>query len=272
MTTAPILLSRIDITPGNTIPGRGDHPDEEIPINHSSRKPGTASADIALDHVQDLYRTYEADLRRVRDEQRALRRGNPTLRAQLDDLEAEITYLLVRDSRPEVVVEIGSLHGWSTNWLLRALRDNGAGRLYTHDLVDDARRHVSPELGSRWTFVPGDARRTLHRHGYAIDYLFVDARHTAGFARWFVGELFPTVRPGVPVSVHDVFHGRRPWPFSEGRVVLSWLARRNTAYFTASRAAAPQANAALAARKDALGLSEPVHDGRDDPMMFFRMP
>ncbi|WP_397540883.1 hypothetical protein [Salinispora vitiensis] len=35
--------------------------------------------------------------------------------------------------------------------------------------------------------------------------MFVDAPHTAKFARWFVGQLFPTVRSGVPVSVHDVF-------------------------------------------------------------------
>ena len=230
-------------------------------------------ADITLAHVESLYRKYEHDLRRVRDEQRALRHGPPVLKAQLDDLEAEITYLLIRDTRPAVVVEIGSLHGWSTNWLLRALRDNGTGRLFTHDLIDNARRNVARDLADgRWTFVPGDARQTLREHAHEIEYLFIDAAHTARFARWFAGELFPTVRSGVPVSVHDVFHGRRPWPFSEGRVVLRWLAQRSTPYFTASRAAAPPANEALTAVKAQLDLSGHVHDGRDDPMLFFRMP
>jgi len=208
---------------------------------HSGDNGGDMSG-ITLAHLESLYRKYENDLRAVRDEQRALRRGRPSLKAQLDDLEAEITYLLVRDTRPPVVVEIGSLHGWSTTWLLRALRDNGTGRLITHDLIDKARRTVPPDLAAgRWTFVPGDARQTLRGHAHEIGYLFIDAAHTAGFARWFARELFPTVGSGVPVSVHDVFHGRRPWPLSEGRVVLSWLARRNIGYFTASRAAAPAA-------------------------------
>jgi predicted O-methyltransferase YrrM len=236
-------------------------------------EPRVTPTGITLTHVESLYRKYENDLRQVRAEQRAVRHRNPTLRAQLDDLEAEITYLLVRDNRPAVVVEIGSLHGWSTNWLLRALRDNGTGRLFTHDLIDNARRNVAPELAAgRWTFVQGDARQTLREHGHDIDHLFIDAAHTARFARWFVGELFPTVRSGVPVSVHDVFHGRRPWPLSEGRVVLSWLAERDTAYFTASRAAAPPVNQALTTLKAALDLTGWVHDGRDDPMLFFRMP
>jgi predicted O-methyltransferase YrrM len=33
------------------------------------------------------------------------------MKAQLDDIEAEITYLLLRHARPETVVEIGTFHG-----------------------------------------------------------------------------------------------------------------------------------------------------------------
>lgn len=228
---------------------------------------------ITLQHIRFLYRQFQDDLRIVRKEQRELRHTNPGMRTQLDDLEAEITYLLMRQERPATVVEIGSLHGWSTTWILRALRDNGTGALFTHDLIGDARRHVPADLADgRWTFVPGDARETLRGHRHDIDHLFVDAAHTASFARWFVGDLFPTVRAGATVSVHDVFHGRRPWPVSEGRVVLSWLARNDTGYFTASRLAAATVNRDLRDLKESLGLLSPVHDGRDDPMLFFRMP
>ncbi|WP_245675467.1 class I SAM-dependent methyltransferase [Micromonospora halophytica] len=195
------------------------------------------------------------------------------MKTQLDDLEAEITYLLMREERPATVVEIGSLHGWSTTWILRALRDNRAGALVTHDLIDNARHNVPAELAEgRWTFVPGDARETLRGHRHSIDHLFIDAAHTASFARWFVGELFPTVRAGTTVSVHDVFHRRRPWPVSEGRVVLSWLANNGAGYFTPSRLAAARVNRELKELKQRLGLLKPVHDGLDDPMLFFRMP
>jgi predicted O-methyltransferase YrrM len=227
--------------------------------------------ELTLQYISDLYVEYQDDLRAARKEQRELRTTSPGMKAQLDDLEAEITYLLIRDSRPATVVEIGSLHGWSTTWILRALRDNRAGALITHDLIGNARRHVPADLAAgRWTFVPGDARETLRDHRHRIDHLYIDAAHTASFARWFVRDLFPAVRPGVAVSVHDVFHGRRPWPVSEGRVVLNWLAGHP--HFTASRRAAPRVNRQLRDVKERLGLEKPVHDGCDDPMLFFRMP
>jgi len=80
-----------------------------------------------------------------------------------------------------------------------------------------------------------------------------------------VGEL----APGTPVSVHDVFHRRRPFPFSEGAAVLGWLRGRGIPYFTASRAAAPTTHRELLARKRRSGLSEPIHHSTDNPMLFF---
>ena len=78
----------------------------------------------------------------------------------------------------------------------------------------------------RWSFTQGDARgmdRDLIRRA---DHLFLDADHGRRFARWYVVHLFPEVRAGVPVSVHDVFHGWRAKPFSEGSVVVRWLDER----------------------------------------------
>src|SRR5450759_2726179 len=53
-----------------------------------------------------------------------------------DDIEAEITYLLIRASRPKTLVEISPFGGWSTSWILNAIRDNDYGTLYSYDLVD----------------------------------------------------------------------------------------------------------------------------------------
>ena len=219
-----------------------------------------------------LYHRYAGDLAAVQAEQRALLApGGPALRPKLDDIEAELTYLLVRHHRPDVVTEIGTFHGWSTTWLLRALRDNGAGRLHSYDLVDHARRSVPAVLADgRWTFHHGDVRQS----GLAPEqtgYLFVDAAHTAPFARWYTARLFPRLRPGTPVSVHDVYHRRRAGRFSEGRVVLDWLAARGLSHFTASRAAAPAIFAELMAVRQSLGLAEPVHHGGRNPMIFFRL-
>jgi predicted O-methyltransferase YrrM len=229
--------------------------------------------DILLDlsDVTALYRKYAGDLAAARQAQRALLApGRPPLRPKLDDIEAELTYLLVRHHRPRVVAEIGTFHGWSTTWLLRALRDNGAGELRSYDLVDHARRSVPAELADgRWTFHHGDVRQAGITPGL-VDHLFIDAAHTAPFARWYTSEVFGQLRPGIPVSVHDVYHRRRAGRFSEGRVVLDWLAERGLEHFTASRAAAPDRYAEITEVRRDLGLTEPVHHGDHNPMIFFR--
>lgn len=227
--------------------------------------------DLTVEAVIRLYEKHLDALTRVRAEQRALHDSG--MKAQLDDIEAELTYLRLREAAPRTVVEIGSLHGWSTTWILRALRDNGFGTLSTFDIVDGAVRNVPADLaGDRWTFVQGDVRTTMSAFPDDIDYLFVDAAHTARFARWYLAEVFPLLRPGTPVSVHDVYHHARPLPLSEGAVVMKWLADRATTSFTASRSAAPDTYERIVRARARLGITEPVHPGRANPMIFFNAP
>ncbi|KUN53985.1 methyltransferase [Streptomyces canus] len=227
---------------------------------------------IDIDHIIRLYRTYAHDLDQVREKQRELLAPPTSLKAQLDDIEAEITYLLLRETRPETVVEIGTFHGWSTTWILQAVKDNGSGHLYSYDIVDHVVRNVPEQLSAgRWTFTQGDARENLEKIPDTADFLFIDAAHSARFARWYIQHLLPHMRPGIPMCVHDVFHGRRPLPFTEGAVVLRWLADRENAYFTASRAHAPEMYDRLNDVKRNLTLSHPLKDSRDNPMIFFTL-
>src|SRR5262245_54360322 len=122
-----------------------------------------ATTQFTVDALEDLYHRYAPDLRLARESQRELL-AQRAMRPKLDDIEAELTYLLLRESRPSAVVEIGSFHGWSTTWILRALRDNGHGQLSTFDIVDHVRRTVPADLvDGRWTFVAGDVRANLRR-------------------------------------------------------------------------------------------------------------
>ena len=229
-------------------------------------------APIDLDRVTELYRTHAGDLARVIGQQRRFRAAVPSMTPQLDDIEAEITYLLLRDTRPEQVIELGTFHGWSTTWILGALRDNGTGHLHSFDRIDNVVRNVPAGLAAgRWTFVPGPVQERLADVPRDVGHLFVDAAHSGRFARWYLQHLFPLVPAGIPVSVHDVFHGRRARPFSEGAVVLRWLQAREVAWFTPSRRRAPSAFSALVALRTELGLTG-ARGTVANPMLWFTMP
>jgi predicted O-methyltransferase YrrM len=232
--------------------------------------PARRTAVVDLDTVLGLYRKHADALRAARDAQRVLLHAGRGMRPKLDDIEAELTYLLVRETRPGRIVEIGTFHGWSTSWLLRALADNGTGHLHSYDLVDHVLTTIPSDLsGDRWTFHRGDVRAADTLDPPAIDYLFLDAAHTARFARWYVGALLAKLPPRTPVCVHDVYHRSRAGRFSEGRVVLDWLSRRGAGPFTASSRAAPQAFQEISALKRSLGLAEVVHQPSPNPMIFF---
>jgi predicted O-methyltransferase YrrM len=193
----------------------------------------------------------------------------------LDDIEAEITYLLVRACRPVSVVEISPSGGWSSLWILSALRDNGVGALHSYDLVDDATKNVPDELGrGRWHFELGDVTRKLEALPERIDYLFMDSDHSAPFARWYLDALVPRLDDGALMSVHDVFHTADPArPYhgplgpltglptgrNEATVVVDWLEREGVPYFTASAARAARTLAQIRALRARLGIDGEVH-------------
>ncbi|WP_226367955.1 class I SAM-dependent methyltransferase [Pseudonocardia sp. ICBG162] len=224
-----------------------------------------------LDFLAGLYRTHADDLATVIDGQRELLAAG-TIIPQLDDVEAELTYLLLRHHRPSQVVEVGTYYGWSTTWILSALRDNGSGHLQSFDLVDHVCGTVPEELSTgRWTFHRGDLRETVEKVPADTGYLFVDADHGRRFARWYLEHLFGRIATGTPTSVHDVFHLPRARPFTEGSEVLRHLERSGTGWFTSSRAAAPRNLRALDAVRAELGITG-VRGTSRNPMIFFSMP
>ena len=97
----------------------------------------------ALGYLMGQYQKYRDDLLRLRADAKRFRVGlmeqvadTGLLPDGFADLEAEITYMRIRELRPEKVMELSPNCGWSTHYLLSALRDNGAGELHSYDLVD----------------------------------------------------------------------------------------------------------------------------------------
>ncbi|MEW9263618.1 class I SAM-dependent methyltransferase [Kineococcus endophyticus] len=235
----------------------------------TSRRPSTALSD---DVLLTAYRDHVEDVARVVQEQRRRLGTTPALRPQLDDLEAELTYALVRHLRPRTVLEIGCYWGWSTTWLLAALRDNGSGHLHSVDRVPHVERVVEAALRPRWTFHRADVRdRTAMVRELRPDLVFVDAAHTRAFGRWVTSTLFTEVPPGTPVSVHDVYRHRTTLPVSEGRVLEDWALRGGVGLLTVARARAPWLRAALHDLRREAGITGARGTGRD-PMVWLTLP
>jgi predicted O-methyltransferase YrrM len=147
-----------------------------------------------------------------------------------------VLYLLVRRYRPKALVETGVAQGISSTFILRALADNGEGRLISIDLPNynpegfryaDAKgtidhTYVKKDLGvgwivpkplrERWDLRLGASSAELPKLGDAkLDFFFHDSEHSyenMGFEyRWADGHLLPGA-----LLVSDDIHWNSAFP------------------------------------------------------------
>jgi len=90
---------------------------------------------------------------------------------------------LVKESKPNVVVEVGTAIGYSGLWIAMALRELGQGRLLTFEMdparVAEARRNFERAgISDLVTQYQGDARELLREVRGPFDLLFLDGGFT----------------------------------------------------------------------------------------------
>jgi hypothetical protein len=133
-------------------------------------------------------------------------------------IDAAAAYGMVRKYHPERILEIGSGH--STRFLTQAIRDEG---LNTHfHSIDPVPRRDIDEICSEITRAPVDQVpvsefKKLGKNNF----LFLDGSHIAlpgTDADYIFGEVFPILKPGVIIHVHDIF---LPWGYPK-----EWQIRR----------------------------------------------
>ena len=119
---------------------------------------------------------------------------------------ARSIWCLVRDTRPEVIVETGVARGITSRLILDALQLNGKGHLWSVDLPP--LRQSGPgfvasavpiESRSRWTYLRGSSRRVLPNLLPSLDRvdLFVhDSLHTEKNMEFEFRAAWPALRPG----------------------------------------------------------------------------
>ncbi len=149
--------------------------------------------------------------------------------AMLPPLDGAAAYAMVRRAAPRRIVEIGS--GDSTRFLVRAARDAGARCAIV--CIDPQPRRAIEDLGVDFR------RRMLGEEDVALcetlepgDILFIDSSHIMMQGMDVdieFNRIFPVLRPGVLVHVHDVFlpfgypeHWSSRF-FNEQNALIGWL-------------------------------------------------
>jgi predicted O-methyltransferase YrrM len=74
---------------------------------------------------------------------------------------APALYVIVKITKPKIVVETGVWWGFSTSFILKALDENGHGHLYSIDIEQKSGRAIPKYLKKRWTFICGSSRTHL---------------------------------------------------------------------------------------------------------------
>ncbi len=126
-----------------------------------------------------------------------------------------LLHFLVRRLRPRVVVETGVGTGWSSAAILRALADNGDGRLLSSDFpyfrLREPERHVGvlvPEhLRDRWTLdIRGDevALPALVAQVDRIDLFHYDSDKSRSGRAFALDQIAPRLADGATVVMDDI--------------------------------------------------------------------
>jgi hypothetical protein len=140
-------------------------------------------------------------------------------------------FLVCRLLQPRVVVETGVAAGVTSAFILRALEENGQGRLLSIDLpplAPEAEHWVGaliPEqLRGRWSLLPGSAKRLLPQllnDVKVVDIFIHDSLHTAKHMSWEL-DLATERLPRPACVIADDVECNRAWQ--------DWTARRDPSY------------------------------------------
>lgn len=119
-------------------------------------------------------------------------------------LDSHILLSLLNETRPKNIVEIGG--GLTTKMMMEFIKLNELETNLTTFAID-LKNTLPPDLPQNFKYVEGDFLNTYFENNVDwanVDILFIDALHEAHFATFFCYELFPKLKKGALIHVHDV--------------------------------------------------------------------
>lgn len=144
----------------------------------------------------------------------AIGRGDNEVRYDYDS--SDICYSLIRHFKPTNCLEFGTSFGHSTVFITDALLKNGLPfefqafemmpDLYNKTKENLERRHgkLIPDL------IMADITTRLDDIPDNLDFVFIDTNHEHGSTQWYVENIFPKIKKGGLVAIHDIAFKEQP--------------------------------------------------------------
>lgn len=148
---------------------------------------------------------------------------------QIGATEGKLLQLLIGLHGVKTIVEIGTLAGYSTIWMARALPDDGHITTLNRDAhhIDMAKEFFGRcEVADKITMFQGDAHQTLTTLTDAYDMVFIDAEKPGYNA--YLDWAEKHIRPGGLIVADNVFLNASVWQSQppEGTAPSTWAGMR----------------------------------------------
>ena len=197
--------------------------------------PGIISSLITFDFHQIYCSYFNQKLKKVKKIYENYKNKNISLFEKIDLLNQKIIkkqdknnaycmslYFLIRELKPEIVIETGVHRGVSSLFILQALHDNNKGKLFSIDLphaeyITDkeiSTKSILPTekigicvpkyLQNRWDLILGDSKNELPKilkKMNSVDVFLHDSKHTYEHMMWEFNTIWPYLNSkGILVS------------------------------------------------------------------------
>lgn len=144
--------------------------------------------------------------------------------------EKMLLHWLIRELKPETVVETGTHRGLATLYMAQALEENGKGHLHTYDPYDWGQK------GNFRKFPALEKRITSHQERgdscdiENIDFAFIDGFHEKEEVDTEIAKIFPNLSKRAVVVFHDCWYGDTDGvneAVKEAKLTTLWLPTTN---------------------------------------------
>jgi len=145
--------------------------------------------------------------------------------------EAELLYLCVRSLKPSLVFETGTGAGFSTTYILQALKENDYGKLYSIDFFKEEEECgwiIPTDLKNRWMLIKGSSGQVMHpllSELGQIDVFVHDSDHSYENMINEFRTAWPYLRKGGIFLAHDVGRNDALFDFCDEVNLPWWRAR-----------------------------------------------